>query len=256
MAHSYVQAHQREENAFRNFLRIHPRGGTVLIDTYDTEAAARTLVGLLPELSAQNIRPDGVRLDSGDLVLHSRQVRQILDAGGAEDIRIYASSSLDENEIRRFISSNAPIDGYGVGTHLVTSSDAPYLDMVYKLQQYAGRPRLKRSEGKATYPGKKQLYRFPQTQSGKITYRLALEGEHISGASPLLGPVIRSGKRVLPRPTLSSLRAKCIDDLIHAPHPRFSLELSNPLIQLSNQLSDQLSNQLSRKMREDLNRAA
>ena len=133
MAHSYIQAHASELEAFENFARSHPAGATFLIDTYDTEAAAAALVELAPRLAADGIPVNGVRLDSGDLGDHARQVRRILDAGGLAEVQIFASGNLDEARIARLVADGAPIDGFGVGTRMNTSADTPYLECAYKL---------------------------------------------------------------------------------------------------------------------------
>lgn len=159
MAHSLVQAHDREEDAFERFAAAQPGNVTLLLDTYDTEAAARKLVNLAPRLRERGIAIRGVRIDSGDLAAHARAVRTILDAGGLHRVTILGSGDLDEYRIRELLADGAPFDGFGVGTRLDASTDAPTLDMVYKLQEYAGKPRRKRSEGKATWPGCKQVYR-------------------------------------------------------------------------------------------------
>src|SRR5687768_1130199 len=159
VAHSYIQAHGDEATAFEYFARSHPDNVILLIDTYDTEVGATKVVALARKLSQDGIRVRGVRLDSGDLEVHARRVRQILTEGGLENATIFASGSLDEYRLHALLSSGAPIDGFGVGTALDVSSDAPSLDCAYKLQEYAGRARRKRSEGKATWPGRKQVYR-------------------------------------------------------------------------------------------------
>lgn len=126
MAHSYVQAHDDEAQAFERFARSHPGGTTLLIDTYDTEAAARKVVALAARLAADGIRIKAVRIDSGDLGEHARRVRAILDAGGLEDVGIFASGGLDEHQVRDLLRSGAPIEGFGIGTRMNTSADAPY----------------------------------------------------------------------------------------------------------------------------------
>jgi len=128
MAHSYIQAHADETTAFEHFARSHPDNVILLIDTYDTEAAAAKVVTLARKLQADGISIKGVRLDSGDLAAHARQVRQILDAGGLQQATIFASGNLDEYRLHALLSSAAPIDGFGVGTALDISSDAPALD--------------------------------------------------------------------------------------------------------------------------------
>ena len=159
MAHSFVQAHATEEAAFAAFARAHPHAATYLVDTYDTEAALARLLPIAPALARAGVTIGGVRLDSGDLAAHARAVRGILDAGGLSAATIFASGDLDEHRIDALVRGGAPIDGFGVGTALATSSDAPSLDMVYKLQAFAGVPRRKRSEGKATWPGARQVSR-------------------------------------------------------------------------------------------------
>jgi nicotinate phosphoribosyltransferase len=155
MAHSFIQAHGGEMEAFRNFARCRPRTLVLLLDTYDTEAAARKAVILARSLAGKGIRLDGVRLDSSDLDALSRRVRYILDEGGLTETRIVASGGLDEAAVADLVDGGAPIDSFGIGTRLTTSSDAPALDCAYKLVEYAELPRRKRSAGKATWPGRK-----------------------------------------------------------------------------------------------------
>src|SRR5690606_33627014 len=159
MAHSFIQAFDDEVAAFEAFAESRPEGLVLLIDTYDTEEAARKVVSLARKLAARGIRVSGVRLDSGDLVALSKSVRRILDDGGLRDVTIFASGGIDEKELVQFRRADAPIDGYGIGTSLTTSFDVPALDCAYKLQEYAGIGRRKRSAGKATWPGRKQIWR-------------------------------------------------------------------------------------------------
>src|SRR5438034_9056077 len=133
-------------------------------------------------------RISGVRLDSGDLAREAREVRAMLDRAGLNQVQIFVSSSLDEYAIERLLASGSPIDGFGVGAHLATSSDAPFLDTAYKLVEYAGRPKLKLSESKSTLPGRKQILR--QKTSGKaVRDVIGLRSEELSG-EPLLIPVM------------------------------------------------------------------
>ena len=159
MAHSFIEAHDDEAAAFADFARARPDNLTLLIDTYDTEAAARKVVAMAPKLAAEGITVRAVRIDSGDLAALSRRVRAILDQGGLAGVTIFASGGLDEDAIAALVAAGAPIDGYGVGTSLTTSSDVPALDCAYKLQEYRGTPRRKQSEGKQTWPGRKQVWR-------------------------------------------------------------------------------------------------
>lgn len=206
MAHSYVQAHDSELAAFEHFARSHPLASTLLIDTYDTEAAARALPLLAGRLAADGIALQAVRLDSGDLAEHARQVRAILDRGGLPGVRIFASGNLDEHAVAALVESGAPIDGFGVGTRMNTSADQPYLDCAYKLQEYAGVARRKRSEGKATWPGRKQVFRRCDEHGRFAGDTLTLAGQQAPGV-PLLEPVLRAGGRLAPSPPLAEARA-------------------------------------------------
>jgi nicotinate phosphoribosyltransferase len=216
MAHSFVQAHEDEALAFERFARARPGQVTLLLDTYDTEAAARKVVDLAPRLARDGIAVTGVRLDSGDLGAHARAVRAILDAGGLGKVRIFASGGLDERRVRE-LEAAAPIDGYGVGTQLTTSSDAPALDCVYKLQAYAGVPKRKRSEGKSTWPGRKQVLRRVDG-SGRIAGDvLTVEGDAAQRGEPLLKPVMRGGRRLTPAPSIDEIRARARAELARLP---------------------------------------
>jgi nicotinate phosphoribosyltransferase len=216
MAHSFVQAHDDEAAAFERFAAACPSSTVFLIDTYDTETAARKVVALAPRLKEAGIAIRGVRLDSGDLAALSRSVRRILDEGGLREATIFASGNLDEYRLRELLASGSPIDGFGVGTALVTSSDAPFLDAVYKLQEYAGIPRRKRSAGKATWPGRKQVHRFFR-DDGKLDYdAVTLETEEASGTK-LLEPVMLEGKRLAKSADTEALRARAMRELAALP---------------------------------------
>lgn len=216
MAHSYIQAHDSEVAAFEHYARSHPRSTTLLIDTYDTEAGAEKVVALATRLQAEGIRINGVRLDSGDLFEHSKQVRAILDRGGLHDATIFSSGNLDEYVMRDLLARGAPIDGFGVGTHMDTSNDAPYLDCAYKLQEYAGRARRKRSEGKATWPGRKQVYRSFDTQGVLSGDVLTLENDAQPG-TPLIVPVMKNGQRIAAAESLDDIRARAARSLAALP---------------------------------------
>jgi nicotinate phosphoribosyltransferase len=206
MAHSFIQAHDSESGAFVDFARAHPDNTVLLVDTYDTEAGAAKVVALVPKLRSEGIQVRAVRLDSGDLAAHAHRVRRILDEGGCSDIRIFASGGLDEHELAKL--APAPIDGFVVGTALVVSDDAPGLDCAYKLQEYAGVARRKRSEGKSTWPGCKQVFRV--LREGRLAHdTLALESERRQG-EPLIQPMMRDGKRLAPAPALAELRVRTL----------------------------------------------
>lgn len=227
MAHAFVQAHEDEEAAFEHFVRTHPANTTLLIDTYDTEAAAAKVVRLARRLGKRGIGIRAVRLDSGDLGEHARRVRRILDEGGLPQTRIFTSGSLDEYAVRDLLARGAPIDGFGIGTHLDTSSDAPYLDCVYKLIEYDGRARRKRSEGKATWPGRKQVYRRYDPGGEMAGDALTVEGDEQAG-EPLIRPVMRAGRRLAPAEPLAALRERAARELARLPAPLRALETSPP----------------------------
>lgn len=191
-AHSFTMAFAREIDAFRAYLETFPEHATLLIDTYDTLEGARRAASLGP-------RVQGVRLDSGDLLALSRQVRRILDDAGLAATRIVASGDLDEHAVGALEAAGAPIDLYGVGTELITSRDAPALGGVYKLvevEEASGpRPVRKLSEGKVSWPGVKQVYRQRGAEGLLRGDVLGLRGEEVPG-EPLLRPVLREGRRV------------------------------------------------------------
>jgi nicotinate phosphoribosyltransferase len=223
MAHSFIQAHQTEREAFTNFALSRPRDVTFLLDTYDTEAAARKLVDIAPTLKARGVGIRSVRLDSGDLAALAFAVRAILDAGGLHEVRIFASGGLDEKELAHLLGTGAPIDGFGVGTALVVSADAPALDCAYKLQEYAGQPRRKRSAGKATWPGRKQVFRHFDADGRILRDVLTIEGDAQSG-EPLVVQVVSQGKRVgMPEP-LAVIRNRALLEVESLPERLRGLE--------------------------------
>lgn len=216
MAHSFVQAFDDETAAFEAFARARPEGLVLLIDTYDTEEGARKVVALAPRLRDMGITIRGVRLDSGDMGPLSKRVRQILDTGGLTEVTIFASGGLDEWEIRRLLHSGARIDGLGVGTSLTTSSDAPALDCAYKLQEYAGLARRKLSSGKATWPGRKQVWRRTDGQGHMAGDVLSTFDDTCEGTE-LIVPVMRNGQRLAPQEPLENIRTRVAAELARLP---------------------------------------
>jgi nicotinate phosphoribosyltransferase len=216
MAHSFIEAYDSESGAFDSFASSRPKNLTLLLDTYDTENAAHRVVALAPSLAARGITIRSVRLDSGDLVGLSKRVRAILDAGGLSAVTIFASGGLDEDNIKEMIAAGAPIDGFGVGTSLTTSADVPALDCAYKLQEYAGLARRKRSAGKATWPGRKQVWRRYNLDGRIAGDVLSLANDAQSG-EPLLVAVMRDGKRLEPSPTLSEIRSLAAREIERLP---------------------------------------
>jgi len=252
MAHSFIQAHDDEATAFERFARVRPSALTLLIDTYDTERGAAMVARLAPRLAADGITISAVRLDSGDPAVHAPAVRAILDAAGWKTIRILVSGGLDEQSLLSLCRGGAPIDGFGIGTSLTTSPDAPALDCAYKLQEYAGRPRRKRSEGKATWPGRKQVYRRYTTDGTLAGDVVALIDEPMDG-EPLLRPAMRAGKRVPGLPDLAQARAHAAASLLQLPEPLRRLEWGHVPVEISERIC-QLAAELDKAAERDQGR--
>ena len=241
MAHSYIEAHDREADAFRSFAELYP-GTTLLVDTYDTLEGVRRVVALAKE-QGDAFRVGAVRLDSGDLAELSVQARRLLDAAGLRQVAIFASGGLDEYAIRDLLDHGAPIDAFGVGTRMGVASDAPSLDMAYKLAAYAGRGRLKTSPGKRTLPGRKQIFRV---EEGGVAVRdvLGRHDEALPGR-PLLQPVMRGGERLAAgRSELATLRAGAAAELARLPERIRALEPAERSYRV------ELSEALARDLRE------
>jgi nicotinate phosphoribosyltransferase len=192
MAHSYVQAHETELEAFRAFVRSWPQA-VLLVDTYDTVEGVRNVVRLSRE-RGRDFRVRGIRLDSGDLGALARQARTVLDQAGLRRLEIFASGGLDEQEVAALVAAGAPIDAFGVGTAMGVSADAPALDMAYKLVRYAGQDRFKLSAGKALLPGAKQVFRVEH--AGLAEKDVLGRREERGPGRPLLQPVMREGTRL------------------------------------------------------------
>jgi nicotinate phosphoribosyltransferase len=192
MAHSYIQAHDDEASAFRDFINSFP-GSTLLVDTYDTLDGVRRVIELRRKLG-ESFSVQAIRLDSGDLAELARASRKLLDDAGLNDVRIVASGGLDEYQLQQFVQAGVPIDGFGVGTSLAVSDDAPALDMAYKLVEYEGKPRTKLSSSKTIYPGRKQLFRYEEDET--FNHDLLASFDADQAGSPLLQPVMRAGQIV------------------------------------------------------------
>lgn len=247
MAHAYIQAHADESVAFEHFARSNPNNVVLLIDTYDTEAAAGKVVELAKRLQTEHIHIKGVRLDSGDLAAHAHNVRRILDQGGLQSTAIFASGNLDEYRLQTLLGSGAPIDGFGIGTALDVSIDAPALDCAYKLQEYAGKARRKRSEGKATWPGRKQVYRYYAPQGEMSHDTVALEDSDPCEGEPLLVPMMLAGQRIHRTQPLQEIRQQTLARYVRLPESLTELEtttqypvtISSALQALAKQLDDE-----------------
>lgn len=192
MAHSFVQAHDEEMDAFRTYARLYP-DTVLLVDTYDTVAAVRRITEWLRE--DKDARISAIRLDSGDLAQLARDCRKVLDEAGFEDIKILASSGLDEYSIEQIVAEDAPIDGFGVGTAIGSAKDSPNLELAYKLTEYAGQPRMKNSPGKQSYPGAKQVYRQTGDQ-GRVSGDVIAHRDEKADGCPLLVQTLRDGELV------------------------------------------------------------
>lgn len=216
MGHSYIQAHEDETVAFEAFARLNPRT-TLLVDTVDTLAAVRKIIELSRKLG-DRFSVGAIRLDSGDLGRLAKQSRALLDEAGMREVRIFASGGLDEYDIAALVDGGAPIDGFGVGTKLAVSADAPSLDMAYKLVEYDGEPRTKLSVGKVICPGRKQVFRVSDEEHMERDV-IGRHDENLPGR-PLLERVMAEGRR-LPavRVSLEAARSHCQGELALLPEP-------------------------------------
>ncbi len=225
MAHSYIQAHESELDAYRAFTKLYPEA-ILLVDTYDTLEGVRNVIRLAEE-AGDTFRVSGIRLDSGDLGELARSTRRMLDDAGLEALSIFASGGLDEWSIRTLLESGAPIDGFGVGTGMGVSDDAPGLDIAYKLTAYAGRGRLKLSPGKPILPGRKQVFRVEE--DGHALYDILATADERPAGRPLLEKVMERG-RTLPagRSDLESTRERARAELSRLPPRILQLDPAQP----------------------------
>ena len=213
-AHSWIMAHETEEEAFGLFLDLFPRHSVLLLDTYDTRAA-------LEKLIAMGRKPRGVRLDSGDLIADSIWTRARLDDAGWGDVEIFASGDLDEDRIASLLAAGARIDTFGVGTSVSTSSDAPSLNVLYKLAEVERDGVLweaaKLSAAKVTYPGRKQVYRTTDATGHYAGDVIALEDESAPPGQSLLVPVMRDGHRLAAPVPLTEAQSRCREQIERLP---------------------------------------
>jgi len=206
MAHAFVTAFDSELDAFRAYAATFPDNTIFLIDTYDTLAGARNAATIALEMQTSGHKSLGVRLDSGDMLELSRDVRRILDEAGLPEMKIYASSSFDEFKITETIQSGAPIDAFGVGTRVGVSADAPYLDIVYKLVRLGNRNIRKLSPGKVTLAGEKQIFRRLDSRGMYGEDIITCREETLADAKPLLEPVMAKGQKTKPTVLLTDIR--------------------------------------------------
>lgn len=235
MAHSAVQAFGDDLATFRAFAATYPQT-VCLVDTFDTLAGVEAVIRLKTELGA-DFRVRGIRIDSGDIAELARAARAKLDAAGLEAVEIFASGGMDEYEIERILAAAAPVDGFGVGTNMDVSLDAPTVDCAYKLVEYGGQGRIKLSAGKRSVPGRKQVFRVADAAGEIAGDTVAALGETLPG-QPLLRPVMRDG-RVLPdaAPALPELQAHCRAAVTALPPALRALDPAAPYpVRLSAQL--------------------
>lgn len=253
MAHSFVMSYEKEIEAFRAFARTFPDKSTLLIDTYIDIAGAEKAATVAKELEKKGCRLGGVRLDSGDLAEISKQVRKLLDDKGLQYVKIFASGDLDEFKIDELLKKGAKIDAFGVGTKMGTSADKPYVDVIYKLCETMNAkgsfsPIMKLSEGKATLPGRKQVYRFKDANGNFSKDIIALADEKVQG-EPLLVKVMEKGEVIYDLPSLDEIRATAAENLLRLPEkykkltdaPMYPVELSQELEALIRKLKRQLT---------------
>ena len=241
MAHSFVQKFDSEMESFDSYYNIYGKNSILLIDTFDTEEAAKKVSKYKNTIKA-------VRIDSGDLVEHSKKVRKILNENGCEKVQIVASSDLNEYKIKKIIENNAPIDAFGVGTELATSRDDPAIAGVYKLIEYNRKPKIKISEDKLTYSGKKQIYRIYNKQGEFKEDILSLDSEpHPSNSEALLIPVMKEGMLITELPDLNNIQQHYSENIEKLPNKFKELEVNHIIkVRISKKLSE-LTSSLTEK---------
>jgi nicotinate phosphoribosyltransferase len=226
MSHSFVMAHERELKAFDDFAGSFPRLSTLLVDTYDSVVGVQNAAKIGVKLREVGGKLGGVRLDSGRLLDLATQARKILDLAGLNDVPIFASGNLDEYRIAELLADGAPIDAFGVGTALAVSDDAPAGDFNYKLVEYRGEPRMKLSAGKASTPGRKQIFRARNAAGTDHSDLVGLIDESVATVTrefrqppatvaAIVETQMECGRRKLPRPALEELRAQTLAEFPH-----------------------------------------
>jgi len=248
-AHSSVMSHDTEIEAFRAHVKTFPNSTTLLIDTYDTIQGAKNAAIVAKELEQKGKKLGAVRLDSGDLCELSKQVREILDNEGLNYVKIFASNDLNEYKIEELLKNGAKIDGFGVGTEMITAKPVAAIPGVYKLVEDEDGAKIKLSSEKKTYPGKKQVYRITNENGKYLHDILALDNEKISG-TPLLELVVKNGKRVSEKKNLKEIREYALNCVSNLPdgvkgtkaEKKYELKISNGLNDLVNELTKKYGN--------------
>ena len=246
MAHSYIEAFATEREAFEAFASDFPDRTTFLVDTYDTPNGVRTAVDVIGELRLQDHL--AIRIDSGDLGASSREARRLMDDAGFPHVRIFVSGGLDEYDIDDLVRGGAPIDAFGVGTRMGVSADAPFVDSVYKLVEYAGRPVLKLSADKATAPGAKQVFR--SVRDGRLAGDvIGLRDEApLRDAEPLLAPAMLGGTRLGPRGSIRDASARFEADLATLPEDAAAIRRPVPLVAATSEALRALTDRVHRDL--------
>ena len=256
MSHSYISSFGSEREAFAAYARSFPDSSTFLVDTYDTLGGVANAIEVSAEMEARGHRLRAIRLDSGDMESLARRSRAMLDEAGLDYVQILASGGLDEFSISELVSAGAPIGGFGVGTKVGASADAPYTDFVYKMVEYDGKPIMKLSEDKVYLPGPKQVGR--QTDGEGIVSLDVIHGYGDRGArykgEPLLEPVLKNGKRTRALPSLEEIRAfhgrrvgMLPEDLRGTrPTGRYTVQVSDDLVRLGQQTTERIRSGESR----------
>jgi len=252
MAHSFVMFFDNEVEAFKAFAKTFPRSSTLLIDTYDNVKGAENATTVADELERKGFRLGGVRIDSGDLVEISKKVRELLDEKGLGYVKVFASGDLDEYKIQELLRTGAKIDAFGVGTRMSTSQDRPYVDIIYKLCEKMDKsgkfvPTMKLSQGKITFPGRKQVYRVKDKSGNFVKDIISLHDESVEG-TPLLVKVMEKGKIVYRLPKLEGIRENALENLSRLPDkykrleraPRYPVVVSPRLKNLLKELKSEL----------------
>ncbi len=249
MAHSFVTAFPTELESFRAYGESFPNSSTFLVDTYDTESGVRNAVNVANEMKSRGQMLRAVRLDSGDMLELSTIARGLLDEAGLEDVMVLASGGLDEYSIDELVKAGAPIGGFGIGTRLGSSEDAPSTEFVYKLVSFEGAPVVKLSSKKANLPGAKQVWR--ESVEGGLMRRDVIALEHEPSPSPTAAPLLRnamrSGKTLAPHPDLGEMRERFQSQFACLPYrykeleaaPRFDVTTSDALRELTDNTQQQ-----------------
>ncbi|UCG35548.1 MAG: nicotinate phosphoribosyltransferase [Candidatus Omnitrophota bacterium] len=210
MAHSFVMSFEREIESFLAFAQQFPAKSILLVDTYDVKQGIASAIRVAKYLKKKGHNLLGIRFDSGDLAGDAKYARRIFDQEGLIDVLIFASGNLDEYAITKLIEKGAPIDAFGVGTHMGCSSDVPYSDVIYKLVEIKEKgkyfiPTMKLSAKKATLPSSKQILRLFDNKGKIVQDQIVLEKEKSKGKK-LLRKLMEGGNRLYKEKTIQEKR--------------------------------------------------